>query len=478
MSKKIEFSFIRDKIESEEYTLLSTKKDYKNNRSKLLVICPNNHKTEITWFGWNQGYRCNRCARKSVSSKQKKNFEEIKKSFDSEGYKLLTKEEEYKNNKQKLDCICSKGHKYSVSWADWNSSKARCSICYGKKVSERQKLSYDYIKETFEKRGYTLLSKEYKSCTDYLYYICPKDHKGHGYGCNSCPKVTNNVSKAEIEIFNFVKSLCKDAISSDRLIIHPFELDIVIPSKKIAIEYCGLVWHSEAFGGKDKSYHLDKLDKCNKKGYKLITIFEDEWLYKKKIVKYRLKSVLGLSDTVVYARDCYIKEINNEICSKFLNDNHLQGSGNSIVRLGAFFNNSLISVMTFSKPNISRGGDPNKNSCELNRFCSKKEYKIPGIASKLLTYFERNYNPISIFTYADRRWSEGNLYYKLGFNFTHNSNPNYWYIVGDMRKHRFNFRKSQLKDFNNYDPSISEWEIMKKEGFDRIWDCGNIRFDK
>ena len=99
--------------------------------------------------------------------------------------------------------------------------------------------------------------------------------------------------------------------------------------------------------------------------------------------------------------------------------------------------------------------------------------RIVGIASKLLKYFERNYIWTRIFSYADRRWSDGNVYYKLGFKFTGKIKPNYWYIKNNKRKHRFSLRK--LKG----DPKdITEWELRKSQGWNRIWDCGNLRFEK
>lgn len=59
---------------------------------------------------------------------KKLNIEFVRAEFEKEGYKLLTKV--YKNNSQRLNYICSKGHKYRVSWSNWNSKeKRRCPFC-------------------------------------------------------------------------------------------------------------------------------------------------------------------------------------------------------------------------------------------------------------------------------------------------------------------------------------------------------------
>lgn len=421
----------------------------------------------------------------SISKKKTKNctyhrndIDDIRREFESEGYTLLTSE--YKNNKQKLEFICSEGHRDSISYNSWSNGR-RCNTCGYRRSSEKNKHDINFVRECLEKEGYTLLSDTYINKYIPIKYKCQKGHEGYvSFGnwlnnntrCSSCSHI---VSNAELELFDFIKQYFDDIENRNRTIIKPLELDIVIPSKKIAIEYCGLYWHSE-LSGKSKYYHLDKLERCNKEGYRLITIFEDEWLYKKDIVKNMLLNILDKSDSKsVYARNCKIKEINSAAKNKFLDKFHIQGEDRATIKLGAFYKDNLIAVMTFNHGSIAKCNV--SDGYELSRFCTDYNYKIPGIASKLLTYFKRNYNPISIFSYADRRWSEGDLYYKIGFDFTHYSEPNYWYIVGDNRKHRFNFRKSQLKDFSNYDPSLSEWKIMKKEGFDRIWDCGNIRFD-
>jgi len=292
------------------------------------------------------------------------------------------------------------------------------------------------------------------------------------YPCPKCRPKNYNTSSYEKEIFNFLKEfLSSDILINDRNIIPPKELDIYIPDKKIAIEINGVRWHSDIFGI-NKFYHLNKLIICQKQNIQLIHIFEDEWLYKQNIVKARLKQILGCFDGQrIHARKCIIKEISPKIKNEFLEKYHLQGKDNSIVKLGAFYNNELVSVMTFSHGNISKGSKPEKDIWELNRFCSNYNYHIPGIASKLLTYFKRNYSWKEIFSYADRRWSVGNVYEKLGFEFIRNTTINYWYTKGNERIHRFNLRKR-----NDEPENITEWELRKNEGYSRIWDCGNLKY--
>ena len=211
---------------------------------------------------------------------------------------------------------------------------------------------------------------------------------------------------------------------------------------------------------------------CEKQNIQLIHIFEDEWVLKQEIIKSRLKQILGVNNSIrIHARKCIIKEISPKVKNKFLEEYHIQGKDNSVIKLGAFYNNELISVMTFSHGSISKGSKNINDIWELNRFCSNLNYHVPGIASKLLSHFKRNYEWKEIFSYADRRWSEGNVYFQLGFELEHITKPNYWYIKNGLRIHRFNLRKKpdEPKD-------IPEWILRAKEGYHRIYDCGHYKF--
>lgn len=216
--------------------------------------------------------------------------------------------------------------------------------------------------------------------------------------------------------------------------------------------------------GKDKQYHLNKTNLCNEKGYRLIQIFEDEWINKRNIVENRLKYILGFSDRKIYARKCTIREIEVKDARKFCENYHIQGYGNSKIKLGLFYGNELVSVMTFSRPNISKGKNKNKDKWELNRFCSS--CSVIGGFSKLLKYFKHHYEWNEIFSYVDIRWNTGKAYEKVGFSFDSYTKPNYWYcryIKNEpVRYHRFNFRRNLLEGKG------TEKEIMLKNGWNIV----------
>jgi hypothetical protein len=186
---------------------------------------------------------------------------------------------------------------------------------------------------------------------------------------------------------------------------------------------------------------------------------------------------LNKTENKVFARKCQVKEIDdNNIVREFLNNNHIQGYINSKIKIGLFYENELVSLMTFGDRRISMGKKiTNEGEYEMLRFCNKINFNIIGGASKLFKYFVKNYNPQEITTYADRSFSQGKLYEKLGFKFIKNTQPNYYYVIGRKRYHRFNFRKDRLVK-EGYDPNKTEHEIMLERKIYRIYDSGNLKF--
>ena len=287
--------------------------------------------------------------------------------------------------------------------------------------------------------------------------------------CTLCNPVSELKSIKEKELTDFLLSLGLNLIQGDRDILNGKEIDILIPDFNIGIEFNGLYWHCEKYV--DKDYHINKTNVCESKGIHLIHIFEDEWVNNKDIVKSRLKNLFKLTENKVYGRKCIIKEVNTKDKTKFLNDNHIQGTIGSKVNLGLYYNDDLVSIMTFGKGRVVMNGV--KNEWELLRFCNKINHSVIGGASKLFKHFIKNYKPNQLISYADRRWSQGNLYNQLGFNKTHNSTPNYFYVVNNEREHRFKYRKNLLVE-GGFDEKKTEREIMYDRGIYRIYDCGNL----
>lgn len=281
-------------------------------------------------------------------------------------------------------------------------------------------------------------------------------------------------SNDEIEIIDFIKSLGYNP-SPDRKILRGKEIDIYIPELKIGIEYNGCLFHTEEYG-KDKNYHLNKTEICEHQGVQLIHIFSDEYLNDKEFILQKLRHILGCNKGIkIGARKCVIKKINYKLSTSFLNKYHIQGGVQATIYLGAYYQNELVAVMTFLKEK-----DLEWN---LTRFASHSDYICSGIGGKLFKYFIKNFDFKTIKSFADRRYTsmiKDNLYTKLGFKLDKITVPDYRYFHPNIhpqeRIHKFNFRKQRLHKKYNLPLTMTESEMTRELGYQKIWDCGLLRY--
>jgi hypothetical protein len=339
----------------------------------------------------------------------------------------------------------------------------------------------DKVSPLFSIEEYTgVIDKEYQfRCNTCNNTFISKMEDGDIPRCYTCYPVKGS-SIFEKEVYEYISILTDNVECNNKTILKGKEIDIFIPELSIGIECDGLYWHGESFGNKNKNYHLNKTKECEVNNIHLIHIFEDEWIHKSDIVKSKLQHLFNKNDQKVYARNCIVKEICSKECNEFLFKNHIQGHDKSNIRLGIYYNNEIVGVMTFGKLRKSLGNISKPNHYELYRFCTSKH--IIGGASKLLKHFIRQYSPDEIITYADRRWTHfrNNVYERLGFVKMSDTNPNYWYFgkgTDYKRFHRYAFAKHTLhQKLKTFDNSLTEWQNMKLNGYDRIWDCGNLKY--
>lgn len=292
-------------------------------------------------------------------------------------------------------------------------------------------------------------------------------NKGEEIYISKCPVCFNKfkTSTGEKEMSSFLESLI--TVEKNKKFSNKYELDCYIPSLNIGFEYDGLYWHSSVF--KDDYYHKDKNNYFRALGIKVYHIFSDEWIYKNDIIKSIIKSKINIYDSIYYARKLVIKNVSKKEEKEFLNCNHVQGYVNSKTCLGLYNGEELISLMSFGKSRFNK-----KSDYELLRFVNKINTRNIGGASRLFSYYKKNYNVSSIISYCDLRLFDGELYSKLGFSFSHVSSPNYYYINGEERFNRIKFQKHKLKKLfpNHFSDEKTEKEIMAEAGFTYIYDCG------
>lgn len=461
-----------------------SKVEYHNTHGKVCIICPSHGEF---WQTPHQhiinGNGCPKCGIEQAHSKTKKDTEWfIAKAMSIHGDKYGYSKVEYNGRKEKVCIICPKHGEIWQRPCD-HLNGVGCPKCAHERIADMQRKDT----ETFIRQAsilhdgkYDYSKVEYRDSQEKVRIICPNhgefwqrpyDHL-NGVGC---PKCAHNVSKAEDEIYEYIHGLMpSEAIvrNSRGILDGGREIDLYIPSRSLAIEFDGLRWHSERFKT-DKNYHLRKLEECNEKGIRLIQIFEDEWLERKDIVLSKIKHLLGVDNSQkIYARKCIIKPIDDKnIVREFLEKNHIQGYASSSVHIGGYYGGVLVGVMSF----INEGN----GKWNLSRFATANYARCVGLASKMFKHFVRRYDPTEVKSFADRRWTLSNydnLYIKLGFRLEKTLSPDYRYVNGDKREHKFNYRKQILHRKYDVPLSMTEYEMTQQLGFYRIWDCGLFKY--
>lgn len=525
MGKSYSFEEVKDIFGFYDYTLLD--KAYKNNTTPMLCRCPNGHESKITLSNFSSGKRCVQCYRQ----RSRKSFSEIKEAFIKEGY--FVDQDFYETADKPIKCICPEGHKITITWHKFKIGR-RCKICSGlrKKYSlsevrsvledngytldqnyydgvhtlikcvcpkkhhidisfanfmagyrcsvcavEDRRFSLDEVRDIFSKESYIVKQDYYiNNCTP-IRCVCPNGHEINirlsgfisGKRCRYC---FSYHSRAEKEICSLIKLRYSGlVIENTREVISPYELDIFVPEKNLAIEYCGLYWHGELVSGHARDYHYRKMKLCNDKGIRLITVFEDEYKNRPDVVMSRIYNALGVIEKKVYARKCYVKEISFSSAKSFLDRYHLQGVSSSTTRWGLFLGEELLQVLTVGY--VSRAHAGSIGILELKRFASLPNIVVVGGAGKLFAEAKKYalINGISLIkSYCDMRYASSRpIYEQLGFCLFGQSKYTPHYIKNGVRYRNQGLRKTPVE--RNTDKT--EWELRQEQGYDRLWDCGH-----
>jgi very-short-patch-repair endonuclease len=289
--------------------------------------------------------------------------------------------------------------------------------------------------------------------------------------CTSCnPIETGKTSEIERELGRMI-DFTQIEKNVTGLVQSRHEIDIFLPELNLGIEVNGIKFHSDQYG-KGEHYHLNKTKMFADVGIQILHFFDDEVSQKMDLVIDMIKSKSGLNKSI-YARNCSVRRIDNP--SDFLNSNHLQGSVHSSIAYGLFYEDKLVSCMTFGGLRKSLGYSKKEGTWEMLRFCNLLGHVVVGGASRLLRHFILDHDPERIISYANLRWSNGNMYTKIGFKEDGRTNPGYFYFWKNRRVHRYFLRKSELVKMG-FDPKKTEREIIDELGVPKIYDCGNIRF--
>ena len=440
---------------------------------KKPVLC----RCKCCGFNWKTCYtnikyyksKCPRCAGTRLT------LEQVKEKLSHLPIEILS--DCYINAHTPLKVRCKNcKFKWEASYSSFMHHKSGCPNCAG-----CVRLTLESVKERVKVK---ILSSKYVNLNHPLLCECKKGHRWEATANNlihndsGCPKCRQTKQEAKVQELLELSGL--EFKVSDRSVLNGKELDFYIPCAKLAIEINGEFWHSTAQERITKTYHLDKTLECEAQGIKLLQFWDfNELQLKWEICESMILNALNLTPNKLYARNCIVKEISSKEGKEFCDKNHIQGGKGASVYIALEHDSKIVSVMSFGKSRFNK-----QVEWELLRFCSLANYRVVGGASKLLKFFEQNYKPKSLISYADRRRSSAlsNAYKTLGFKHLRDTEPNYFYFKAPDLKlfSRQTFQRYKLEKYfgKTYDSTLTEGQIMQNEGFLRLYDCGNLVYVK
>ena len=274
--------------------------------------------------------------------------------------------------------------------------------------------------------------------------------------CSHMIRLAHKPSDQEQALFAFVSGMCPDAIQSDNNVLGGKQLDILIPSKGIAIEFNGLFWHSTRTG-RDRNYHQAKSDAAAAAGYRLIHIWSDEWIEKQDIIKAYLRMQLVGPDRVIGARKCSIVPLPAEVALPFHRMFHLQGARGG-EHFGLYHAGELLAVATVQ-------------GVELARWTVRFGTVVVGALSKMMKHLGRR----SI-SYCDTAKHTGAGYIAAGFKQIGVAAPSYYYTDGNRRFNRIGFQKHKLLNRPGAQGN-TEIELAASLGFHQVGGTRQLKFE-
>lgn len=410
-----------------------SKVEYKNNTTKVCIICPEHGEFWQTPKQHLNGQGCPKCGLKKIGDLFRKTREQfIQEAINLYGSRFIYDKVDYKNKDTKVCIICPKHGDFYITPRNFLNGHS-CPMCY----NERRNATTRFTTEKFIERAkkvhgdkYKYNKVVYKNAHAKVCIICPEhgefwqipnDHlMGHG-----CPKCANQESKGEMELFNILNNKTKLSFKQrTKEIIKPYEIDIYEEQTKIGIEYDGMVWHSVHFNTK---YNLlEKTRLCGKNGVKLIHILENQWVYKKRIVISKLSRLFKIKD--------FYKEVTNEnfLIRKDIPKNQIETfiTENSLFDVKQTkFNLCLMNKKHEIYACLSL--KKYKAQWKIVSYTENINYLIENSFEMLLAYFQNNYEYQSITVNVNRLWiTDIEKYVKSGFKFVRNIKPQRYFING------------------------------------------------
>lgn len=461
--KRLSINDVIQYLKESKPNIMVLSNEYKNAKTKLEFYCK---KCKHIWLSnfnnlKNNKHGCPKCA-----GNLKLNIQDIKKRIPDN---IVVKFNEITNVNEikEFQClVCD--HKWKTTVSSLINSKTKCPECSKKNKTQKNRLTINDIKKNIKSlhHGASVISNEYENNLTKLDLVCEKGHKFQTDWANIqrgnwCRKCSNKTSSVEMDVVKFIENNNLEFEQNVRNIIKPYEIDIYLPKHRLGIEIHGLVWHSEKFN-KDKSKHQKKHTLSKENNIKLLQFWDSEWNNKKDLVKSMILAKLNIFQDKIYARKCVIKIVGVDEAQKFLEKNHLMGKFKSAKHLGLYYNNNLVSMISYKK---------HKKGVDISRFCSIKYKQVIGGLSRLIKRVEKDNPNIEYIQYfVDLRYGSSDI---VGLGFKHiKTTLGFWWTD------RYNVYNRLYCKANMDERKLTQKEHAEELKLYKLYDAGQAKFIK
>jgi hypothetical protein len=341
--------------------------------------------------------------------------------------------------------------------------------------------------------AYDYATVEYRNARERVTIICPQHgpfeqtpmhHLRRGHGC---PRCSHHLSRAEDEIARFVR-IFAPVVQRDRSVVAPKELDVYVPSRRLAIEYCGMFWHSHGSVDEERAgrrRHAEKHRACESAGIRLLTVWETDWTLRRRQMLRLIRNALGASRGRLMARKCDLAPVPLHEAARFFDAWHPQGGAGYGRHWGLYWKGKLVACMRFTLGANDRGTTGGPREWTLARYATR--VTVAGGAGRLFRAFLDEVRPSLVKSFSDNRLFAGGMYLRLGFRLEAEIDPDYavWSPKTGLRPKSHYQRRAipaRLREHGSedvfapaYDPR-SEAEMTYCMGARRIYDCGKRRW--
>lgn len=452
--------------------------EYVNSKQKMRVTCPQHGEFEITPNALKNRQGCVKCGDARSGEASRLSLEEaqhLAQTVHGDRYEYDWKT--YKKSTEPMRMVCKEHGEFWQKFT-FHRTGVGCPACGYEQAKRINRVPWtDWLvqarrvhgdKYEYDETTYSHSKADLRiTCPDHgEFWQRPNNHT-NGAGCPKCS--TTWPSAGEQELADFIAQFFPIKQGSRR-VLHRQELDITVPELKVAFEYDGLYWHSAEMKG--KNFHVGKTEDAQACGWRLVHVFEDEWMYKRSIVESRIKAILGVHEERIGARETTVEAVRWAQARDFLEAHHIQGTCRPARWCyGLKHKDELVAVMVFGPARYTTDAQQ-----ELLRYASRGMV-VGGFTKLLQAHRKTQPAGTTILSYADRRWSTGNVYERNGFAFLGNTEPGYWWCRGTSRYHRHRFQKHRLhKLLKNFDPAKTEVENCIANGYWQVFDCGHSRW--